>query len=332
MRAMVLYQQSPIETVPLVLAEVPAPAPGRGEVRLRVRACGICHTDLHVVEGELPAHRLPLIPGHQIVGELDALGEGVADLPLGTRLGVPWLHRACGTCAFCLAGAENLCDNPAFTGYDVDGGYAQYAVAPADFAYPLPAGVPDNEVAPLLCAGIIGYRALRLSGITAGGRLGLYGFGASAHLAIQIARHWGCQVYVFTRGAEHRRLAEELGAAWTGRAEETPPAPLDAAIIFAPAGPLVPEALRVLGKGGTVALAGIYMSPIPTMDYSLLYGERAIRSVANATREDARELLRLAAEIPLRSEVEVFPLAAANRALLLLKQGRIQGAGVLAVD
>ncbi len=314
------------------MAEVPAPEAGPGEVRLRVRACGICHTDLHVIEGELPAHRRPLIPGHQIVGEVDAVGPGVSESLLGHRLGVAWLHRSCGVCAFCRAGAENLCDNGEFTGYDADGGYAQYATAPADFAYELPASLPDVEVAPLLCAGIIGYRALRLAEIKPGGRLGLYGFGASAHIAIQIARHWGCEAYVFTRGEEHRRLALELGAAWAGRAEATPPRPLDSAIIFAPAGALVPEALRALRKGGTLALAGIYMSTIPPLDYQLLWGERTVRSVANSTRQDARDLLRLAGEIPIHTEVEVFPLAEANRALRLLKEGKIRGAGVLKVD
>ena len=331
MQAMALTRPAPIESEPLVLMEVPTPEPAPGEVRIRVRACGICHTDLHVVEGELPAAKLPLIPGHQIVGIVDTLGPGVARFRVGDRVGVPWLHSACGVCAYCRRGQENLCDDATFTGYQVDGGYAQYTVAPADFTYALPAGFPDLEAAPLLCAGIIGYRALRLSEIRPGERLGLYGFGASAHIAIQIARHWGCEVYVFTRGENHRRLAEALGAAWTGAAEDTPPAPLDAAIIFAPAGRLVPEALRALRKGGTLALAGIYMTPIPPLDYALLYGERTVRSVANSTRQDALELLKVAAEIPVHTEVEVFPLAEANRALRLLTEGKIQGAGVLAI-
>ncbi len=332
MRAMILSRPAPITDEPLALAEVPTPTPGPGEVRLRVRACGICHTDLHVVEGELPLRKSPLIPGHQIVGIVDALGPGVTAPRPGERVGVPWLHSTCGVCAFCTRGRENLCEQARFTGYDVDGGYAEYALARADFAYPLPEGFADLAAAPLLCAGIIGFRALRLSEVRPGERLGLYGFGASAHIAIQVARHWGCTVYVFSRGEHHRRLAEQLGAAWTGRAEDTPPAPLDAAIIFAPAGGLVPQALRSLRKGGTLALAGIYMTPLPPLEYALLYGERTVRSVANSTREDARELLRMAAEVPIRSEIEVFPLAQANHAPRLLKEGKIQGAGVLDVQ
>ncbi|MDA8219187.1 MAG: zinc-dependent alcohol dehydrogenase family protein [Dehalococcoidales bacterium] len=332
MKAMILDEPAPIESEPLKLRDVPDPVPGPGQVRLRVHACGICHTDLHIVEGELPLPKLPIIPGHQIVGTVDRLGEGVQSLRLGERVGVPWLAHTCGVCAFCRRGEENLCENIRFTGYHVDGGFAQYTLAAEGFAYPLPEGSPDLQAAPLLCAGIIGFRALRLSEIRPGERLGLYGFGASAHIAIQIARHWGCEVYIFTRGEGHRQLARQLGAAWTGRAEDTPPAPPDSSIIFAPAGRLVPEALRALRRGGTLALAGIYMSPIPEMDYSLLYGERTVRSVANSTRQDAVDLLRLAAEIPIRTEVEVFPLGEANRALRLLKEGQIRGAGVLEVD
>ena len=331
MLAMILRKQAPIKSAPLEMAEVHVPEPGPGELRLHVQACGICHTDLHVVEGELPAQKLPLIPGHQIVGTVDKVGPGIDGVSQGARMGVPWLHSACGTCAFCRRGEENLCENARFTGYSVDGGYAQYTVAPAAFAYTLPDGLDDVSLAPLLCAGIIGYRALRLSEIHPGGRLGLYGFGASAHIAIQIARHWGCEVFVFSRGEEHRRLAEQLGAAWTGQAADEPPALLDASIIFAPAGRLVPEALRVLRPGGTLALAGIYMTPIPEMAYSLLYGERTVRSVANSTRQDAVELLRLAAEIPIHTEVEVFPLREANQALQLLKAGKVKGAGVLRI-
>lgn len=331
MRAMILPKPGPIESEPLLPADVPLPRPGRGEVRIRVSACGICHTDLHVVEGELPPHKLPLIPGHQVVGVVEALGPQVQGLREGDRVGVPWLYGTCGACDFCRRSDENLCDNAVFTGYDADGGYAESMVARADFAYRLPPQFDDLTVAPLLCAGIIGFRALRLSAIRPGERLGLYGFGASAHIAIQIARHWGCEVYVFTRSEEHRRLARELGAAWTGRAEDSAPAPLDSAIIFAPAGRLVLDALRALRKGGTVALAGIYMTPIPEMEYGLIYGERTIRSVANSTRRDAVDLLAVAAEIPVRTQVEVFPLEEANRALRLLKEGKIQGAGVLQV-
>jgi propanol-preferring alcohol dehydrogenase len=332
MKAMLLRQQRPIETGPLELAEVPAPLPGPGQVRVRVSVCGLCHTDLHIVEGELPARRLPLIPGHQVVGRVDALGQGASRFQIGDQVGVAWLYSTCRACPFCQSGRENLCERARFTGYHVDGGYAQHLVVHQDFAYPIPAGFPDIKAAPLLCAGIIGYRALRLSGIQRGGRLGLYGFGASAHIAIQVAGYWGCQVYVFSRSPEHQRLARELGAVWVGRAEEEPPQKLDSAIIFAPAGRLVPEALGALDKGGTLALAGIYMSPIPELDYGQhLYHERTVRSVANSTRQDAMEFLRLAAEVPIRTEVEAFPLEEANRALRLLKEGRIQGAGVLLV-
>lgn len=328
---MLLSAPSPVEHEPLALAESAIPQPGPGEVRLRVHACGICHTDLHIVEGELPAHRLPLIPGHQVVGVVDALGPGVTQPLPGERAGVAWLGGTDGRCHFCRSGMENLCVSPTFTGYDRDGGYAEYTLARADFVYPLPEGFPDLQAAPLLCAGIIGYRALRLSAILPRGRLGLYGFGASAHIAIQVARYWGCEVHVMTRGEEHRRLATELGAVWTGRAEDAPSSALDGAIIFAPAGQLVPQALRALRPGGTLALAGIYMTPIPELDYALLYGERVLRSVANSTREDARELLALAAAIPIHTEVEVFPLQEANRALRRLKEGLIRGAGVLEV-
>lgn len=329
MRAMVLRRTGPIGERPLALEEVPLPEPGPGELRLRVRACGVCHTDLHTVEGELHLPRLPLIPGHQIVGVVEKLGEGTQRFKLGERVGVPWLNWACGECAFCLKGLENLCPNARFTGLHVDGGYAEYAVVPEAFAYPIPAGFSDLQAAPLLCAGVIGYRALRLSGAKAGERLGLFGFGASAHVTIQVARYWGCEVYVFTRAEEHKALARELGAAWVGAPQAGPPERLDSAIIFAPAGWLVPVALRALRPGGTVALAGIHMSPIPEMSYELIYGERAVRSVANMTRQDARELLELAGAIPIRTEVEVYPLAEANEALLRLKEGRVRGAAVL---
>jgi len=329
MKAQLLYSPAPIEEAPLHLAEVPLPEPGPGQVRLAVQACGICHTDLHIVEGDLSLPKLPLIPGHQVVGVVDALGPGVTRFSPGQQAGLPWLHYTCGACAACLAGKENLCEQARFTGYHVDGGYAEYVLAEQDFIYPIPAGFSAIQAAPLLCAGIIGYRALRLSEIGPGGTLGMYGFGASAHVAIQVARYWNCRVYVFTRSPEHRRLAMELGAPWTGQAQDTPPSLLDSAIIFAPAGSLVPEALRVLRKGGTLALAGITMSDIPAMPYALIYGERTVRSVANSTRQDAEELLHLATAIPIRTQVQTFPLDQANEALRLLKEGRIQGAGVL---
>jgi len=333
MKAMLLKAPHPIEEKPLVMAEVEKPMPGPQEVRLKILSCGICHTDLHIVEGELPSKKLPVIPGHQIVGMVESVGKKVTRFMVGDKVGVAWLNSTCGKCEFCLEGKENLCDKAGFTGYDVDGGYAEYTVVSQDFVYPIPKGFSDVEAAPLLCAGVIGFRALRLSEIEKGGRLGLFGFGASAHIVIQIARHWGCQVYVFTRGEEHRKLARDLGAVWAGGAEDTPPAKMQSAIIFAPAGRLVLDALRVLGKGGTLALAGIYMTQIPEMDYQKhLYYEKTVRSVANSTRKDAEALLKVAAEIPIRAEVQEFPLAEANRALMLLKQGKIQGAGVLRVS
>lgn len=332
MKAMILKKSQPIEEEPLEMVEIADPMPGPGEVRIKISTCGICHTDLHVVEGELPSKKLPIIPGHEIVGAVDAAGEGVSRFQTGDRVGVAWLNSTCGTCDFCVKGKENLCEKAHFTGYDVDGGYAQYTVVSEDFAYPIPDGFPDLEAAPLLCAGIIGFRSLRLSDIKKGGRLGLYGFGASAHIVIQVAKYWGCEVFVFSRSEEHRKLAQKLGAVWTGRAEEDPPAKLQSAIIFAPAGKLVLDALRVLEKGGTLALAGIYMTPIPEMDYQEhLYYEKTIRSVANSTRKDADDILSLAAEIPIRTEVQAFALEEANRSLLLLKQGKIQGAGVLRI-
>jgi propanol-preferring alcohol dehydrogenase len=275
--------------------------------------------------------KLPLVPGHQIAGVVEGLGQNATRFQVGDEVGVTWLYSTCGGCDFCRRGKENLCENARFTGYSVDGGYAQYTVVPEAFAYPLPEGFSYEEAAPLLCGGVIGYRALRLSEVKPGERLGLYGFGSSAHITIQVARHWGCEVYVFTRSEEHRRHARELGAAWVGGAEDEPPNPIDSGIIFAPAGWLVLEALRVLRKGGTLALAGIHMTPIPEMDYNLIYGERTLRSVSNCTRKDAEELLRLAGEIPIRTDVQLFPLEEANRALQLLKRALIRGTGVLEI-
>jgi propanol-preferring alcohol dehydrogenase len=287
---------------------------------------------LHTVEGDLPRHKRPIIPGHQIVGPVDALGSGVTIHKEGDRVGIPWLHSTDGTCEFCRRGLENLCPNARFTGYDTDGGYAEFTIVPADYCYPIPSVFDDEHAAPLLCAGIIGYRSYRLTGIRPGENLGLYGFGASAHLVIQLARHHKCNVAVFTRSEAHRAHARELGAAWTGRAEDTPPEPLHAAIIFAPAGILVRESLRVLRKAGTLVLAGITMSQVPALDYELLYHEKIIRSVTNATRRDAREFLSLAAEIPLQTEIQVFDLAQANQALQALKKSEIRGAGVFHIS
>lgn len=329
---MTLKQPRPIEEAPLEEAEFPRPSPGPGEIRIAVSACGICHTDLHIVEGEVSPGKLPIVPGHQIVGRVESVGQGARHFRPEDRVGVAWLHSTCGHCSFCRRGQENLCLQARFTGRDVDGGYATEAIACEDFVFPLPENFSDLEAAPLLCAGIVGFRALRLSGIERGERLGLYGFGASAHIVIQVARHWGCQVYVFSRGEEHRRLATRLGAVWTGEPGETPPTKLHGAVIFSPAGEQVPQALQVLERGSTLALAGIYMTPIPELDYPThLYYEKTVRTVTNSTREDARELLHLAAEIPLHTQVEVFPLSQANQALRKLKEGKIQGAGVLQV-
>jgi propanol-preferring alcohol dehydrogenase len=331
MRAMVLEKPAPAEQSPLSAKEITLPLPHSGQVRVQIRCCGLCHTDLHTVEGDLPLPRLPLIPGHQIVGIVDAVGDGVHFLHEGNRVGIPWLYSTDGTCDYCRRGGENLCDQARFTGYHVDGGYAEYTVVHEDFAYPLPPKFSDENAAPLLCAGIIGYRSYRLSGIRTGKRLGLYGFGASAHLVLQLARHQGHEVYVFTRTPVHRELAKSLGAAWVGAAEDSSPQQLDAAIIFAPAGSLVPHALRVLRKAGTLVLAGITMSPIPQLDYSSIYHERIIRTVANSTRQDAREFLELAAAVPLQTEIQIFDLEDANRALLSLKRSEIKGAGVLRI-
>ncbi len=331
MNAWLLHSPGSVDQSPLRWSVVEPPEPAEDEVRVAVSACGICRTDLHVVEGELPPRRSPLIPGHQVVGRVERLGAGARRFAFGQRVGIPWLHRACGRCDYCRAGRENLCDDPAFTGWSVDGGYAEYVVAPEAFVYPIPEGFADLDAAPLLCAGIIGFRCLRLSEIGAGARLGLFGFGAAAHVAIQVARHWGVEVYAVTREPRHCELALRLGAAWAGQRADEAPKPLDAAILFAPAGELVPAALRILKKGGVVVLGGIHMSPIPQMDYSLLYQERVIRSVANNTRADGEDFLRVAAEIPIHTEIQVFPLEAANQALQALKHDRVQGAAVLRV-
>jgi len=329
MKACLLRAPAAIETNPLEYADVATPQPKSGEVLVRVRACGVCRTDLHVIEGELPPRKSPVIPGHQVVGIVEKQGENTRRFTIGDRVGIAWLHRTDGSCEYCRSGAENLCDNPVFTGYSVDGGYAEYIVAPEDFIYALPAGFPDEQAAPLLCAGIIGFRSLRLSGIKAGGHLGFYGFGAAAHVAIQVARHWGVEVFASTRDVRHQKLAQELGAAWAGGTFDEPPKKLDAAIVFAPAGEIVPAALKALKKGGALILGGIHMSPIPSFSYDLLYQERAIRSVANNTRQDGEDFLRVAAEIPIRTRVQVFPLSEANRALNALKNDAIPGAAVL---
>ncbi|NIM57763.1 MAG: zinc-binding alcohol dehydrogenase family protein [Candidatus Aminicenantes bacterium] len=333
MKAMILKRFAPIDKNPLELVDHPIPEPDSEGILLRVKVCGVCHTDLHTIEGELPEVKTPIIPGHQVVGFVEKLGKNTSRFKEGDRLGVAWLYSACGECAFCQRENENLCETARFTGYHVNGGYAEHIVVPEKFAYPIPKVFSDDEAAPLLCAGIIGYRALRLSEIKPGQRLGLYGFGASAHVAIQVAVHWECEVYVFTRSEEHRTLATKLGAVWTGTSNDEPPTKMDSSIIFAPAGELVLDALRVMDKGGTLALAGIYMTPIPEMDYvKYLYHERTLRSVANATRKDGEELLRIAAEIPIRTTTQVFPLEEANKTLKLLKEGKISGAAVLKIS
>ena len=332
MRAMQLISPKPIENAPLEIRDVPIREPSENDLLIRVRACGVCHTDLHIVEGELPQKKSPLTPGHQIIGEVEKVGLNVINHRVGDRVGVAWLHWACGLCEYCISAQENLCTNATFTGYDVDGGYADYVAAPSAFVYPIPKHYSDEAAAPLLCAGIIGFRALRMSSLKPGERLGLFGFGASAHIALQVARHWGCDTYAFSRNVHHRKLAEELGAAWTGLTDSVPPHLLHSAISFAPVGDIVPKALGVLRKGGTLALAGITMTPIPSFEYSLLYHERTIRSVANSTRQDAMDFLRIAAEIPVKTRVEVFPLADANRALQLLKGSTIDGGAVLQVS
>jgi propanol-preferring alcohol dehydrogenase len=329
MRAMLLKHPRSVEDSPLSLEDLPTPHPGPGEILVRLRCCGLCHTDLHTVEGDLQLPKLPVVPGHQIVGIVDAVGADARIFKKGDRVGIPWLHSTDNQCDYCRRSLENVCDQAQFTGYHVNGGYADYTVVHENYAYAIPEVFSDENAAPLLCAGIIGYRSYRLSGIRPGQRLGLYGFGASAHLVLQFARHQGCEVYVFTRTPIHRELAQRLGAAWIGSAEDTPPHQLDASIIFAPAGALVPQALRVLRKAGTLTLAGITMSAIPSLDYSLLYQERVIRSVANSTRQDAREFLQLAAEVPLQTDVELFDLEQANQALQALKKSKIKAAGVL---
>ena len=332
MRAVLLERSADVGTSPLRLQDVPVPEPGPGQVRVRVLVCGVCRTDLHIVEGDLPPAKRPVIPGHETVGVVERAGHGVRAVKEGDRVGIAWLQNTCRACEFCRSGRENLCERPTFSGYHVDGGYAEYALVSDAYVYPLPPVFSDEEAAPLLCAGIIGYRALRFSGVKPGQRLGMYGFGASAHVTIQIARHWGCSVYVCSLREEHRALARELGAVWVGGADEAPPDKLHGAIVFAPAGEIVIPALRALDRGGTVALAGIHMTPIPSIDYDReLFGERTIRSVTANTKQDGEELLREAAAIPIRSHTQRFTLEEANQALQQLKAGTIQGAAVLKI-
>lgn len=325
MRAMVLDRPRS----PLVAKDLPRPEPGTGQVMVEVHACGVCRTDLHVVDGELPHPKLPIVPGHEVVGTVVAIGREVDRFRAGQRVGIPWLGWTCGTCRFCTRGQENLCEAARFTGYQIDGGYAEYALADQRYCFPLPESFEDIAAAPLLCAGLIGYRALRMA--DAARRLGIYGFGAAAHIVAQVARWQGREVFAFTRpgDADAQRFARNLGAAWAGDSTQGPPEPLDAALIFAPVGALVPAALRAVGKAGTVVCAGIHMSDIPAFPYDILWGERCVRSVANLTRRDAEEFLDLAPKVPVRTATRAYPLAQANAALADLREGRLQGAAVL---
>jgi propanol-preferring alcohol dehydrogenase len=330
---MVLERPARMAARPLAHRDLPDPAPGPGEILVRIAACAVCRTDLHVIEGDLEPHRLPIVPGHQIVGRVEASGARTSRFQRGDRVGIAWLRGTCGACTFCRTGRENLCPGSLYTGWDADGGYAELAVVDERFAYAIPERFSDAEAAPLLCAGIIGYRALRRSRIEPGQRLGLYGFGSSAHIVAQIARHRGCEVYVATRDPSHRKLAEELGASWTGDTPDAPPAALDGAIVFAPAGDVVPPALRALGKGGTLAVAGIHLSDIPPLEYGpCLFQEKTLTSVTSNTRADGEELLREAAAIPLRPRVTTFGLRDANEALLALAHDGLRGTAVLVAE
>lgn len=335
MKAWALTSQALVGTKPLELKEVAEPTPGPGSLLVEVICCGICRTDLHVVEGDLPLRRIPLVPGHQIVGKVVEAADGSTGFSSGDRVGIAWLNETCGACRFCLTGKENLCDSPEFTGWTRDGGFAEYAVVPSGFAYRLPEELDSVHAAPLLCAGIIGYRALELTGLSdwKGARLGIYGFGAAGHVAIQLARHRGAEVYVATRDREkHQALAAELGAAWIGDTYDIPPVKLDASIVFAPAGEIVPPALEALEKGGTLVLGGIHMSAIPEFEYRLIYGERSVRSVANNTRDDGRRFLDEAARAGVATSVHKFEFGKANEALIALKNDAIKGAAVLMVS
>lgn len=329
MKAVRLNRPASIESSPLQVIELPRPKPREEEVLLRVNACGVCHTDLHLAEGELPPHRLPLILGHQIVGTVEEVGKKVKGIKTGDLVGVPWLNRVCGQCKFCQKGKENLCLEAQFTGYDVDGGYAEFTSIHQQAVYHLPSGYQPEELAPLLCGGVIGYRSYRLTSVKKGDTLALYGFGSSAHLVLQMALFEGIEVFVFTRSLEHQQLARNLGASFVGKAGDVPPHPVDGTIIFAPAGNLVKDALNIMDPGGKVVTAGIYSTPIPQIPYELIYQERAIQSTANSTQRDIRELLELAGQVRLQPQIEVFPLEMANQVLQKLKRSEIKASAVL---
>ncbi|MDH7509305.1 MAG: zinc-dependent alcohol dehydrogenase family protein [Methanomassiliicoccales archaeon] len=329
---MVLEECKSVEEKPLKLLDVPKPVPARNEVRIKIKACGVCHTDLHTVEGELPLPKLPIVPGHEVVGIVDELGEECYRYKKGERVGVAWLYSSCGLCKFCKMGLENLCENAKFTGLHANGGYEEYMVVREDYAYPIPDIFSDENAAPLLCAGVIGYRSFRHSNVKPGQKLGLFGFGASAHIVIQLANILGCDVYVFTRSEKHREHARKLGAKWVGDARDASPEKLDSAIIFAPAGWIVREALKSIDRAGTLVINAIHMSPIPELPYDLLWHERKIASVANVTREDAEQFLKIAGRIPIRTEVRSFKLEEANVAMQLMKKSEIEGAAVLRIE
>jgi propanol-preferring alcohol dehydrogenase len=332
MKAMAVRAPAPIESAPLSAIELPDPEPGEREILVRIKTCGVCRTDLHVAEGDLPPRHPQIVPGHEIVGEVARCGPGAARFAAGQRVGVAWLRETCGQCSCCRRERENLCPGARFTGYDRDGGYAEFVTVREDFAYPLPAGLADEQAAPLLCAGIIGFRAIKRAEVRFGSTVGLYGFGGSAHIALQVLKHWRCRVFVMTRGGVHQELAESMGADWVGSAAAQPPQKLDAAILFAPTGGLVPPALEALDRGGILAIAGIYLSQIPALDYERhLFYERELRSVTANTRADAEEFLKIAATIPVRTHIVPMPLTEANRALQMLKHDELKGAAVLRV-
>lgn len=333
MKAIIIEQFNSIEKNPLKLVSLPIPEPNDNEILVKIKACAICHTDLHIAEGEVKPPCLPVIPGHQVIGIIEKIGKAVTTFKEKDRVGLAWLNWTCGACEFCTDGKENLCDSIKFTGFHSPGGYCEYTVVNEKFAYKIPDNFTDEEAAPLLCAGIIGYRSFRLSDVKLGHRLGLFGFGASAHIVIQIAKYLGIETYVFSRSEQHRNLALSLGATWVGEANQNPPKKINSAIIFAPAGNLVLDALRVLEKGGTIALGGIYMSQIPPIDYLKdLYYEKTIRSVTASTRKDGEELLLIASQIPIKTKTQIFTLEEANQALKLLKDGKINGAGVIKIN
>jgi len=332
MKAMVLKKQDRIENSPLRLEELPVPEPDATEIRLKISVCGVCRTDLHIVEGELPAHKMPVVIGHQIVGRVDKVGRNAKKYKLGERLGVPWLFKTCGICKYCKSNRENLCDNPMFTGYDADGGFAEYTIVEEDFAYPLPENYTDREVAPLLCAGVIGYQAFKATGLKNSGKLGLFGFGSSAHILLQVCIHLGIDAYVVSRTEKELQLAKKLGAKWTGKIDDDMGTLLDAVIVFAPSGELLIKALKRIEKGGRVVSAGIYTTPLPGFDYSYIYPEKTLTSVAHTSRQNVREFLKLAGEFKIKTHINEYRLEEANNALLNIKHSKISGSSILVIE